>query len=67
VEWYEDLLAVLADDRRTHSVAAGARAATAVHLLAPALRGDVVVAATLHDIGYGHEQLGFHPLDDGCA
>lgn len=54
---------MLDDDRRAHSVAAGARAESALHVLPPALRGDVVVAATLHDIGYGHEEVGFHPLD----
>lgn len=63
IEWYADLLSALTEDRRAHSMSAGARAASAVELLPPALRGDLVVAATLHDVGYGHELLGFHPLD----
>lgn len=63
VEWFDDLLSVLDDDRRAHSIAAGTRAASAVSALPPPLRGDVVIAATLHDIGYGHEHLEFHPLD----
>ena len=27
------------------------------------LRADLVIAATLHDIGYGHPASGFHPID----
>lgn len=27
------------------------------------LRGDLITAATLHDIGYGHPVTGFHPID----
>lgn len=27
------------------------------------LRADLVIAATLHDIGYGHPVAGFHPID----
>jgi hypothetical protein len=27
------------------------------------VRADLVTAATLHDIGYGHPDTGFHPLD----
>lgn len=27
------------------------------------LRADLVIAATLHDIGYGHLRSGFHPID----
>jgi hypothetical protein len=62
-DWFTDLLGVLDDDRRAHSMAAGRRASSAVELVSPALRSDVVTAATLHDIGYGHPDLDFHPLD----
>lgn len=27
------------------------------------MRADLVIAATLHDIGYGHVTTGFHPID----
>lgn len=62
-DWFTDLLGVLDDDRRAHSMAAGRRAASAVELVSPGLRSDVVTAATLHDIGYGHVDLDFHPID----
>lgn len=32
-------------------------------LLPADLRGDAVTAAYLHDVGYGHPDLGFHPID----
>lgn len=32
-------------------------------MVAPWLRGDLVIAATLHDIGYAHRSTGFHALD----
>lgn len=63
VDWFPDLLETLDDDRRAHSLAAGERATSAVQLLQPDLRSDVVTAATLHDIGYAHPVLDFHPLD----
>lgn len=62
-ECFGDLLAVLQPDRRAHSLAAGRKAAAAAHVVAASLRADLVVAATLHDIGYGHPVTGFHPLD----
>lgn len=61
--WFADLLGALDDDRRAHSVAAGERAASAVEVLRPDLRSDVVTAATLHDIGYAYPVVDFHPLD----
>ena len=63
VDWFADLLGALDDVRRAHSLAAGERAASAVELLQPDLRSDVVTAATLHDIGYAHPVMDFHPLD----
>ena len=63
VESYGDLLAALTDDRRAHSVAVRRKAEAAAARIAPALRADVTVAAVLHDIGYGHVETGFHPLD----
>ena len=63
VESYGDLLAVLSGDRRAHSVAAGRKAEAAAAGIAASLRADVTVAAVLHDIGYGHVETGFHPLD----
>jgi hypothetical protein len=63
VESYDDLLAVLGDDRRAHSVAAGRKAQDAAAGIAASLRADVAAAAVLHDIGYGHVETGFHPLD----
>jgi hypothetical protein len=62
-ECFGDLLAVLEPDRRAHSLAAGRKAAESAHVVSPALRADLIVAATLHDIGYGHPVTGFHPLD----
>jgi putative nucleotidyltransferase with HDIG domain len=52
---------VLKDDRRSHSLAVGRKAAAAG--ITPALRADVTVAAVLHDIGYGHVETRFHPVD----
>ena len=60
---YADLLDALAGDRRVHSLAVGAKAAEAADLVPASLRADLVSAATLHDIGYGHVDSGFHPLD----
>ena len=62
-ELYAELLAVLEDDRRAHSLAVGLKVERAAGHVPPWLRGDLVAAATLHDIGYGHEVSGFHPLD----
>ena len=63
VDAFGDLLAVLNDDRRAHVLAVGRKAESAVEQLAPALRADVVTAAVLHDIGYGHVDTGLHALD----
>jgi hypothetical protein len=45
---------VLDEDRREHSLAAGRKAAEVRFAVAPGLRWDVITAAMLHDIGYGH-------------
>ena len=63
VESYGDQLAALTDDRRAHSLAVGRKAEAAAAGIAPALRADLTAAAVLHDIGYGHVETGFHPLD----
>jgi hypothetical protein len=60
---YGDLLAVLTDDRRAHSLAVGRKAEAAAAGIALVWRADLAVAAVLHDIGYGHVESGFHPLD----
>lgn len=58
-----DLLSVLHEDRRAHSLAVGRKADSAAVNASSALRSDLVAAAVLHDIGYGHVVTGFHPLD----
>lgn len=60
---FDDLLADLAPSRRAHSLEVGRKAEANVQSVAPWLRADLVAAATLHDIGYGHPTTGFHPLD----
>ena len=57
------LLEVLDPDRRVHSVTVGLKVAGEAHRLAPELRTTVITAGLLHDIGYGHPAIGFHPLD----
>ncbi len=54
---------VLEPDRRLHSLASGRKAASVAKMMPPALRAESIVAATLHDIGYGHPVTGFHPLN----
>ncbi len=63
VDAYGDLLEVLSDDRRAHSIAVGRKAESAASQVPPALRAELLAAATLHDIGYGHVNSGLHPLD----
>lgn len=59
----EALFAVLTARRRRHSVAVAAKARSAFDLIPVGLRPVVERAALLHDIGYGHPDLGFHPID----
>lgn len=58
-----ELLAPLSPNRRMHSLEVGRKAETAAHLVAPHMRKEVITAAYLHDVGYGHPAMGFHPLD----
>ncbi|WP_157183567.1 HD domain-containing protein [Nocardia takedensis] len=58
-----DLLAPLTESRRAHSLAVGQRMETIAELLHDEVRVDAVTAAYLHDVGYGHSVLGFHPID----
>lgn len=63
VDLYGDLLAALPARRRAHTREVGRKAESVAQVVAPWLRGDLVVAATLHDIGYAHRDTGFHALD----
>lgn len=57
------MLAPLTESRRAHSLEVGRKAESAAMLVAPHLREDLVAAAYLHDVGYAHQDSGFHPLD----
>lgn len=63
VDIFADELRPLAADRRAHSLAVGQKAARVCHLIPPAQRADLVAAAILHDVGYGHPATGLHALD----
>ena len=63
VSFYSDLLEALSPDRQAHSLAVGRKVAGVAGLAPAAIRADLVTAATLHDIGYGHPATGFHSLD----
>ena len=60
---FADLLSELPPKRQAHSREVGRKAESVAGLILPWLRGDLVVAATLHDIGYAHRDTGFHALD----
>src|SRR4051812_12470414 len=62
-EVFGDLLSSLEPDRMQHSVAVGRKVASVAHLVPAHLRSDLIVAGTLHDIGYGQPISGFHPID----
>jgi hypothetical protein len=63
LDLYDDLLSKLSVDRRAHSLAVGRKVEGVASRIRPALRSDLVAASVLHDIGYGHVETGFHPLD----
>ncbi|MEU7764530.1 HD domain-containing protein [Nocardia sp. NPDC049190] len=58
-----ELLSALTDSRRAHSIGVGQRMESVAKLLPAGIRADAVTAAYLHDVGYGHPDIGFHPLD----
>ncbi|MEU6562445.1 HD domain-containing protein [Nocardia nova] len=58
-----ELLEPLTDSRRAHSIGVGQRMESVVDVLPSALRSAAVAAAYLHDVGYGHPDVGFHPID----
>jgi len=62
-DMFADLLSTLAVARQVHTREVGRKAESVAHLVPPWLRGDLVQAATLHDIGYAHSDTGFHALD----
>lgn len=63
VDSFGDLLGVLPDDRRAHSLAVGRKAEGEVRRVRPSVRAELVAAAVLHDIGYAHSDTGLHALD----
>ncbi|MBF6175981.1 HD domain-containing protein [Nocardia blacklockiae] len=58
-EW----LSPLTESRRAHSLAVGRKVENAAPTLPEPARQIAVEAAYLHDVGYGHPVLGFHPID----
>ncbi|MFE3028141.1 HD domain-containing protein [Nocardia tengchongensis] len=58
-----ELLAPLTESRRAHTIEVGRKVERVAHLLPEHLRGEVITAAYLHDVGYGYPVTGFHPLD----
>jgi hypothetical protein len=44
-------------------VEVGRKVASVAELIPPCFRAELVAAAVLHDVGYGHPVTGFHPLD----
>ena len=63
VDSFGDLLGLLKDDRRAHSLAVGRKAESEATRVRPSVRAELVAAAVLHDIGYAHPELGLHALD----
>lgn len=63
VESFGDLLSVLKDDRRAHSLAVGWKVESEVYRVPPSVRAELVAAAVLHDIGYAHPDIDLHALD----
>lgn len=63
VDSFEDLLSLLDDDRRAHSLAVGRKVESEARRVRPSVRAELVVAAVLHDIGYAHPDTGLHAVD----
>lgn len=63
VDSYGDLLSALEADRQAHSLAVGRKMEAAASQVPASVWADLVAAAVLHDIGYGHPVTGFHLLD----
>ena len=63
LEQIDSLLSALTEQRRAHSLGVGRKAELAQQLAPTHLREAVVTAAYLHDVGYGHVETGFHPID----
>lgn len=62
-EMFADLIGSLDRNRQQHSLAVGRKVASVADLVPAFLRGDLVVAATLHDIGYSAPTTGHHAID----
>jgi HD domain len=63
VHVFADVLAVLTDERRAHCLEVGRKVESVAELVPAPFRSDLVTAATLHDVGYGHPVMRFHSLD----
>lgn len=58
-----ELVSVLPEPRRSHTLAVGRKAEQVAGHLPEAQRTEFITAAYLHDIGYAHPSVGFHPID----
>lgn len=63
VDSFGDLLGLLEDNRRTHSLGVGRKVESEARRVPPSLRAELVAAAVLHDIGYAYPDTGLHALD----
>ncbi|MEV6281023.1 HD domain-containing protein [Nocardia sp. NPDC051832] len=60
---FSKLLAPLTSSRRVHTLEVGRKLRSVAHCLPDWIRQDAVIAAFLHDVGYGYPETGFHPID----
>ncbi|WP_225727198.1 MULTISPECIES: HD domain-containing protein [unclassified Nocardia] len=58
-----ELLSSLTDARRAHSIEVGRKVESMADSLPVEIRSMTISAAYLHDVGYGHPVIGFHPID----
>ncbi|MFI5783426.1 HD domain-containing protein [Nocardia sp. NPDC051570] len=58
-----ELLEPLTNARRAHSIEVGRKVESRSDLLPKEIRSMTILAAYLHDVGYGHPIIGFHPID----